>query len=107
LEETAAPEPFFIKIDVQGYEPLVFRGADRTLTRECIIISELWPWGNKSTGCEAKEYLDLMKSCGYTACDLRERAISERKLDRFCELGRQDRFVVMDVLFRKLHQTQK
>lgn len=102
VEETNVIEPFFIKIDVEGYEPFVFRGAHQTLAKSCTILSEFWPWALKSGGYKAKDYLKFMKKYGYIACDLKGRPITQKKLVRFCELFEDDRFVETDLLFQKM-----
>ena len=101
LERIGANSPFLIKIDVQGYELFVFRGAERTLAKECTVVSEFWPWGLESAGYKAKDYLQLMEARGYSACDLKGYPIARNKLDKICEHGKHDRFVVTHLLFQR------
>ncbi len=101
IEQSGVLGPFLIKIDVQGWEFLVFSGAKQTLMKESTIISEFWPWGIASAGCKAIDYIELMKTNGYTACYLNGKPIPSHRLNRLCALGQQDRFVVTDILFQK------
>jgi FkbM family methyltransferase len=101
IEQTKVSEPFLIKIDVQGWEFFVFEGAKQTLMKDCIIISEFWPWGIASVGCKPAEYVELMKNYGYTACELKGNPIPVDKLNHICEVGQTDRLVVIDILFKR------
>ena len=102
IEQSGVSGPFLIKIDVQGWEFFVFSGATQTLKKEAIIISEFWPMGTrKSAGCKASDYIELMKTNGYTACYLNGKPIPPYRLNRLCALGQHDRFVVTDILFQK------
>jgi len=101
VEETGTTGPFLIKIDIEGYELFVLRGAERTLAKECTVISEFWTWGLESAGCKAKDYLEFMKERGYTACELKGHPVRQSKLVRLLELGKDDRSIVTDLLFSK------
>jgi FkbM family methyltransferase len=58
LDELSEPRLDFLKVDVDGFELKVFRGAVRTLkTLRPTVITEL--------GENAGEIIDLLKSCGY------------------------------------------
>ena len=101
VEQSGVVGPFLIKIDVQGCELIVLRGARRTLAGECTVVSEFWPWGLKSAGHGADQYLEFMSSQGYAAHELNGRSIPQSKLDRLCQLGDHSRFVTVDLLFMK------
>lgn len=64
----------FIKIDVEGAEPLVFRGADALLRRDRpIILSELQGQQMlKVSGCTATHFLAEMQERGYTCYPLEQ-----------------------------------
>lgn len=64
----------FVKVDVEGAEPLVFRGARRLLeTDRPVILSEINPIQLEEVGGHsASELIDEMEACGYE-CRLLER----------------------------------
>jgi hypothetical protein len=56
----------FIKIDVDGNECTVLRGAQRTLMRyQPKILMEFMPYGLEECGHSLKELMELLKSSGY------------------------------------------
>jgi hypothetical protein len=57
----------FLKVDVEGAEPLVFRGARRLLTSDRpLILSEInSPRMEEISGCSAREMIGEMESIGY------------------------------------------
>jgi FkbM family methyltransferase len=67
LQELGAKRVDAIKIDVEGAEPLVIRGATRTISENRpLLISEFYPlaldsspWGN------ARRYLAMLRALGY------------------------------------------
>ena len=59
-------EPLFIKLDVQGNEPLVLAGGSRTLARDCTVFVEFWPWGLKRCGFSPLSLVDIMKQHRYS-----------------------------------------
>jgi FkbM family methyltransferase len=67
LQEVGAKQVDAIKIDVEGAEPLVIRGATRTISENRpLLISEFYPlaldsspWGN------ARRYLAMLRALGY------------------------------------------
>ncbi len=62
----------FIKIDVEGAEPQVFKGGETLLARDHpIILSELYPAQLQSvSGVSAKEYIAQLAFYGYTCWSL-------------------------------------
>ena len=96
-----AEPPYCIKIDVQGCEPLVFRGADKVLREQCTVISEFWPYGLERSGYSALEYVNLMRSYGFSLYRLSAESLSAEKLAKFIALGRNNRWVTTDLLFVK------
>lgn len=65
-----ALEPGFIKIDTEGAEALVFKGAKETLERyHPIIVSELSDPLLRSKGSSAKEVVSSLEAFGYTVTD--------------------------------------
>jgi FkbM family methyltransferase len=57
----------FVKIDVEGAEPLVFAGARQTIQRSHpMILSELHPTQLREVSdFSPREYIELLKGCGY------------------------------------------
>jgi hypothetical protein len=63
------PPPDVVKIDVQGYEELAFRGMRGLLAgdRPMTVLSEFWPLGIGNAGGDAAAYLELFRAAGF-AC---------------------------------------
>jgi FkbM family methyltransferase len=57
----------FVKIDVQGAEAQVVRGAAGLLgaSRDCILMTEFWPYGLARSGGDALGYLALLRDLGF------------------------------------------
>jgi FkbM family methyltransferase len=55
-----------LKIDVQGWEASVLRGAKETLRRNRPIMArlEVWPAGLRRVGSNLDEILEILASCG-------------------------------------------
>lgn len=47
--------PYLIKVDVQGYETYVIRGAQSMVQSPCAFVIELWPWGLETNGSNVTE----------------------------------------------------
>lgn len=62
----------FIKIDVQGAEAKVVRGASRLLaaSADCILMTEFWPYGLARCGSDAMDYLELLRALGFQLYEL-------------------------------------
>jgi hypothetical protein len=58
----------FMKIDVQGYEMNVLRGARRILTEnfDVKILMEFWPFGLKKASVNSDEVMLFLKSLGFS-----------------------------------------
>lgn len=68
LDALDLPRPVaFIKADIEGAEPLAFRGADRLLRHDHpVVLSELHPWQlGRVAGVTAAEFIDEMAVRGY------------------------------------------
>lgn len=62
----------FIKIDVQGAEAKVVRGASGLLTAssDCILMTEFWPYGLARCGADGLEYLEMLRDLGFILYEL-------------------------------------
>jgi FkbM family methyltransferase len=66
LVEQFALRPGFMKVDVEGFEHMVFRGAQKVLEKHRpIIISELSDFMLRRNGSSAEEVINIIKSAGY------------------------------------------
>ncbi len=99
LENEKLDDGVVIKLDVQGYEPMVIAGAESTLSADCFLISEFWPWGIREAGSDAQDFLAQMSAAGYEALTLKGRAFEAKWLSRFIDLGRSDRYLVTEIVF--------
>lgn len=62
LLASAGDKPFFVKIDTQGYEPLVFEGARAALGKhgEWLVKMEFAPYWLRSQGHSPEDFLQLL-----------------------------------------------
>lgn len=62
----------FIKIDVQGAEARVMRGASGLLgaSSTCILMTEFWPHGLARCGADGLEYLEMLRELGFRLYEL-------------------------------------
>jgi len=62
----------FIKIDVQGAEAKVVRGASGLLSAssDCILMTEFWPYGLARCGADGLEYLEMLRDLGFRLYEL-------------------------------------
>jgi FkbM family methyltransferase len=75
LDRYPLPRPIrFMKIDVEGAEPLVMRGGERLLREDRpVIVSELHPFQLRTVSdVSAADYLALMRGLGYRCRALAE-----------------------------------
>ncbi len=62
----------FIKIDVQGAEAKVVRGATGLLagSSDCILMTEFWPYGLSRCGADGLGYLEMLRDLGFRLYEL-------------------------------------
>jgi len=63
------PPPDVVKIDIQGFEELAFRGMGALLAgdRPMTVLSEFWPLGITNAGGDPAAYLERFRAAGF-AC---------------------------------------
>jgi FkbM family methyltransferase len=68
-----------IKIDVQGWEVPVLRGAKKTLSENyaIILLIEFWPFGLRAAGFEPAELLEQLKNQGFHIRNLGKKGRTE------------------------------
>jgi FkbM family methyltransferase len=101
VSEAHARGPFLIKIDAQGWDLEVLKGARTILEQDTIVVSEFSPHFLKCAGSSGRDFLEYMRNLGYGTYDLRGHKISSQQLQRICDLGDRDEYVVLDLLFKK------
>ncbi|MBA3563131.1 MAG: FkbM family methyltransferase [Gammaproteobacteria bacterium] len=84
-----------IKIDVEGYEYVAFKGAGAALGRCRAVLAEYAPTYMKRAGFEPERVLQLLSGCGFApyyirgdekvAADMAELARAERRVDLYWE----------------------
>ena len=99
LNNLGINEKCVIKIDVEGYELNVLKGAVKTLERDCVIISEFWPFGLRINNVEPKEYVNYLKSKGYSFFNLNGKSVESTYFDKLCIQNK--RFVTDDFIIKK------
>ncbi|HEY9035719.1 MAG TPA: FkbM family methyltransferase [Pseudomonadales bacterium] len=67
----------FIKIDVQGAEEQAIVGATSTLgnSEDCIILSELWPYGLTQCGSSVRSYISTLDKLGFQIFKLEKNGV--------------------------------
>jgi FkbM family methyltransferase len=62
----------FIKIDVQGFEMSVFKGASRVLAdnADIGILTEFWPYGLRNAGSDPREVIAFIRGLGFNILTL-------------------------------------
>jgi len=100
LNDLGIKENCVIKVDVEGYELNVLKGAEKTLQRDCVIISEFWPYGLRINNVEPSEYVNYMKSFDYSFFDLSGKSVSPIYFENLCKQNK--RFVTDDFVIKKI-----
>jgi len=79
----------FIKVDVEGYEPEVFRGASTLLQEQRIdmILFEYTPAFYRERSIDEESPIHILKEFGYSVTDLDGHEVTQRELAR---LGQTD-----------------
>jgi FkbM family methyltransferase len=92
--------PFLIKIDVQGAELLVLRGAKRVLQETKVVILEVTLFGTMVGGPQLNDVVSKMKELGFVVYDIC--GFLYRPLDNaLCQVDMV--FVREDGVFRQCH----
>jgi FkbM family methyltransferase len=65
--ESGLSSPSYIKLDVEGAEINVLRGAQNTLRSSAVIVCELHPYAWSEFGTSFEELLEIVRSSGRTA----------------------------------------
>jgi len=103
LAQLVIKEKCFIKIDIEGYELHAMKGAKKTLERNCIIVTEFNPYLLKLHNTEPYEYIEYMKSFGYSFLDINGNKINNQFLRKMCKFGADKPNVADDFILKKLN----
>jgi FkbM family methyltransferase len=101
LAEVGFPSPYLLKIDVEGGEFHVLLQGVRTLGADCAIVTELWPYALKMSGTPATQYVQLLKTHGYSPFNFRLQPISWATVFRFTKMWVNHPRVVTSLVFRR------
>jgi FkbM family methyltransferase len=73
----------FVKIDVQGFEYHVLKGARRVLqdSVNVVVLMEYWPFGLQKAGVDSHALLDLVASMGFSWQALDPSAVKVQMMD--------------------------
>ena len=84
-----------LKIDVQGWEIPVLKGAERILSenRTIIVLIEFWPFGLRAAGFEPAELLDHLKGRGFHIRRLGRKGRSEALAEPVAGCRRANQYV--------------
>jgi FkbM family methyltransferase len=70
IESRALTRPFGLKIDIEGAEHLVIKGAERTLRDTQFVIAEVWASRAFGGGYTFTEFMSLMESHNFELRDV-------------------------------------
>jgi len=101
IEKLDLNGPFVIKIDVEGAEPLVMKGAQNVLKKDCVIISEFSPWLMNTGGNNPLEFFEFMKSLGFSFFDLNNKPADKMVL-KLCKKAIDKKRVAEDFIIKKI-----
>lgn len=66
LDDLQVPEgPLVIKIDTQGAEPSVLKGAAALLRRADLLVMEFWPWGMERMSQSPSDAISSLRVLGF------------------------------------------
>ena len=101
MEELDIHEKCIIKIDAEGSELAILEGSKKTLQKDCLIISEFNPMCLSINDSKPSDYVDFLKSLGYSFFNLNGKPTAEKYLDHLCLRGKDKKFVCDDFLIKK------
>lgn len=89
-----------VKMDVQGFEGHILKGATRTLQTGSVIIMEFWPWGLLQAGENPMSVVNFLQSKNFCIANLNHKELSFKKIERIVHYGLKNRYVVADLLIQ-------
>ncbi len=93
LKSLNIDEKCLIKMDVEGSEFSVMKGAKNLLKKNCTIISEFWPWALKLHDSDPEEFVNYMQSYGYKFYSLDGKRINTNQLVKLCRIGKEKKYI--------------
>ena len=77
--ENGIEEVGFLKIDVQGAEFKAISGGCQILrqSKNCILMTEFWPYGLDKCNSSPNQYLDLLRELGFILFELEGKSLIE------------------------------
>lgn len=86
LAERQWPEPFGLKIDTEGFEDRVVRGAREVLARTQFVISEVSVWRPFKDSYTFAGFMSLMAEAGFSPCDVLDGLKTENGFTVFVDM---------------------
>lgn len=93
-------EKILIKIDVQGGELDVMKGAKKMLKQDCTVISEFWPWALRLNKVESIEYVEFMEDMDYRFFNLQDKLLDKKYLEKMYN-SKNKKFIHDDFIIKK------